>query len=908
MRIIDLRNASSKEDIGDLLPRPVIDTAAATDIVRPLVDEVRHRGAEALYELDQRFDGVRPASLLVAREALQEALANLDPAVEDALRVSIRNAQVAHTAQLPTPATTEVVPGGTVFQRWVPLGRVGLYVPGGLAAYPSSVVMNVVTAQVAGVPSMVVATPPQKEFGGLPHPTILAACELLGVHEVIAVGGAQAIAAMAYGFVDNTGPTPYRCRRVDKVTGPGNVYVAAAKRIVHSVCGIDSEAGTTEIAILADDSADPAYVCADLISQAEHDPAAASVLVTPSEELATTVLALLPEMVAATAHRERITTALSGPQSGIVLTASMEDAIAVVEAYAPEHLEVHTRDALEVALGITTAGAVFVGDFTPVPLGDYVAGSNHVLPTGGTARYAAGLNVTQFLRSMQVVEYSPDALRSVATALIDLANAEGLPAHGQAARIRFGDYAGKDPLVLGDALGADEKSGGEKSVPREGSIHRHNDAYAAGSVSHEEDVRIHQDTGTGLAHDASEADTDPLGGAFTKESLQNEKGEELAKGASHIRLPLRPELADVEPYGAPMIDVPVRLNVNENPYSPSEAVIDSIVEAVREAATHLNRYADRDARALRADLAEYVTAESGVEVKAKEVWAANGSNEVMLHLLQAFGGPGRSVVAQWPTYSMYHEYARDTHTRWVLEGASRAAAEGIPSFEADRLIEAMRRERPAVVLIPSPNNPTGQPLAEGDLRTILAASRTTGPRDSSGEPSATLVVVDEAYAEFREPEVPSALELLADNPNLVVTRTMSKAFAAAGLRLGYLIAHPLIVHEVQKVRLPYHLSLITQASARAALRHTEAQLAQVEGIRRERNALAQWLIDQGFTVAPSASNFLLFGPFDDAHALWRDLVERGVLIREVGPRGYLRVTVGTPEENEAFKAALKEAL
>ena len=828
VRIIDLRQASPEVPLGDLLPRPKIDTTAATDVVRPLMEDVRTRGAEALYDLDERFDGVRPKSLAVPSEALAQALDDLDPKVRQSLQVSIDNARTAHAAQIPLPAATEVVPGGVVYQRWVPLGRVGLYVPGGLAVYPSSVVMNVVTAQVAGVKSMVVATPPQKEFGGLPHPTILAACAMLGVEEVIAVGGAQAIAAMAYGFEDEG----YHCRPVDKVTGPGNVYVAAAKRVVQSVCGIDSEAGTTEIAILADDSANPLFVCADLISQAEHDPAAASVLVTPARPLVDEVVKLLPTLVEEAAESERIATALSGPQSAIVLTPSLEQALEVVEAYAPEHLEIQTRNALDLSNRITTAGAVFVGDYTPVPLGDYVAGSNHVLPTGGTARYSAGLNVTQYLRSMQVVDYSKEGLRSVAPALIELSHAEGLPAHGAAAEARF----------VGEGLASVLAEGGGRPEPV-------------------------------------------------------------------VALPFRIELADVEPYGAPMIDVPVRLNVNENPFPPSPAVIDSIAESVRDAASNLNRYADRDAVALREDLAAYVSAESGVAVTGGEVWAANGSNEVMIQLLQAFGGPGRTALALWPTYSMYEEYARDTNTRWVLDGGPGTEPRQLPKFDKTQLIDAMKAYHPAIVLIPSPNNPTGEAIGNDVLREVLEASATSGPQDTrTGRPTSSIVIVDEAYAEFRDPEVPSAIELLDGHPNLVVTRTMSKAFAAAGLRLGYLVADPRIVHEVQKVRLPYHLSLITQAAARAALGHAESQMRQIDLIRTERSVLAEWLKEQGFVVSSSSSNFLLFGPLADRRGVWEGLVARGVLVREVGPEGYLRVTVGTQAENEAFRTALKEAL
>jgi len=433
MRRIDLRGSvPGPGRLRAVLPRATVDAAAAAETVRPIIDRVRDQGAAALYELDEHFDHVRPARLRVPAEAIARALDAVDPPVRHALELSIEHNRRGHLNQMPVPSSVEVVPGGVVSQRWVPVSRVGLYVPGGLAVYPSSVVMNVVAAQVAGVPRIALASPPQAAFGGLPHPTILAACALLGVTEVWAVGGAQAIAALAHGFVDGADV----CEPVDVVTGPGNIYVAAAKRLVRGTVGIDAEAGTTEIAILADDSADPVLVAADLISQAEHDPAAAAVLVTDSARLADAVERQIPGQAEATRHTARIREALGGPQSGIVLVDDVDAGLHVVDAYAPEHLEVHTRDAGDVAARVRNAGAIFVGPTSPVPLGDYLAGSNHVLPTGGTARFSSGLNVFQFLRSQQIVEYSAEALASQAGPLEALAEAEDLPAHGAAVRIR----------------------------------------------------------------------------------------------------------------------------------------------------------------------------------------------------------------------------------------------------------------------------------------------------------------------------------------------------------------------------------------------------------------------------------------------------------------------------------------
>ncbi|KUP98512.1 histidinol dehydrogenase [Thermobifida cellulosilytica] len=424
---IDLRG--NPADPRDSLPRAETDVASAVEKVRPICEDVRRRGVEALIELGERFDGVRPAHLRVPAEALKAALAELDPAVRAALEESIRRARLVHRDQRRTDTTTRVVPGGTVTERWVPVDRVGLYVPGGRAVYPSSVVMNVVPAQEAGVGSLAVASPPQADFGGLPHPTVLAACALLGVDEVYAVGGAQAVAMFAYGAGE--------CARADMVTGPGNIWVAAAKRLLKGVIGIDSEAGPTEIAVLADDTANPGYVAADLISQAEHDVVAASVLVTPSEELADRVEAELAERVPATKHSERIAQALSGPQSGIVLVEDLDHGLAVVNAYAPEHLEVMTADAREVAARVRNAGAIFVGDHSPVSLGDYCAGSNHVLPTGGCACHSSGLSVQTFLRGIHVVEYDRAALADVAHHVVALAQAEDLPAHGEAVTARI---------------------------------------------------------------------------------------------------------------------------------------------------------------------------------------------------------------------------------------------------------------------------------------------------------------------------------------------------------------------------------------------------------------------------------------------------------------------------------------
>ncbi|QOR72165.1 histidinol dehydrogenase [Ruania alkalisoli] len=458
LRTIDLRGRTlTPVELREALPRAEVNIDVATERVRPILHRVRHEGARALADLAENFDGVRPPSLRVPVEALTQALQALDPTVRSALEEAIRRARLGHEAQVPKEATTSLGPGAQVRQRWVPVQRVGLYVPGGLAALVSSVVMNVVPAQVAGVGSLAVASPPQKDNDGLPDATILAACALLGVDEVYAAGGAQAIGMFAYGVTTEmngsngsngsngtagAAGTPRAvdpansCPPVDVVTGPGNIYVAAAKRAVLGVVGIDSEAGTTEIAVLADESADPAYVAADLISQAEHDPAAGSVLVTDSPALAEAVAAQIGAQADGAKHAQRIRTALTGAQSGIVLADDLDHAIEVVDAYAAEHLEIHTADAAAVAERIHNAGAIFVGPHSPVPLGDYIAGSNHVLPTGGTARYASGLGVQAYLKSVQVICYDAQGLDDVTDHLVTLAESEDLPAHGRAATLR----------------------------------------------------------------------------------------------------------------------------------------------------------------------------------------------------------------------------------------------------------------------------------------------------------------------------------------------------------------------------------------------------------------------------------------------------------------------------------------
>ncbi|HEV7812939.1 MAG TPA: histidinol dehydrogenase [Leifsonia sp.] len=432
IQTIDLRGIQpTRAAFARLVPRPVVDVEAAMTVASKLIDDVKAHGAAALAEQAERFDGGAPASVRVPQAEIDRAVANLPADVREALEEAIDRVRQATAAQVPPPIETEIGPGATIVQRWQPVERAGLYVPGGKAVYPSSVVMNAVPAQVAGVASVALASPPQREFGGAVHPTILGAAGLLGIHEVYAIGGAGAIGALAWG-VEEIGLEP-----VQVITGPGNIYVAAAKRVVRGQTGIDSEAGTTEILVIADASADARYVAADLVSQAEHDEAAASLLVTDSPEFADRVSAELDALAGDTKHTERVRAALSGQQSAIVLVDDLAAAAAFSNAYGPEHLEIQTEDPEAVLAHIENAGAIFLGAHSPVSLGDYLAGSNHVLPTGGQARFSSGLGAYSFLRPQQVIRYDRAALGEVAARIVALSTAEDLPAHGEAVTARF---------------------------------------------------------------------------------------------------------------------------------------------------------------------------------------------------------------------------------------------------------------------------------------------------------------------------------------------------------------------------------------------------------------------------------------------------------------------------------------
>ena len=793
-----------------------------------MCEDVRERGAAAVREYTVRFDGVDRPTTLVPRDVLAAALAALDPAVAAALRTAADRARRVHEDQLPAESVTQVADGSSVTERYVPVRRAGVYVPGGLVAYPSSVVMNVIPAQVAGVSQIAVASPPQAEFGGQPHPAVLAACELLGITEVHAVGGAQAIAMLGYGTAD--------CAAVDTITGPGNVYVAAAKRLLRGVVSTEAEAGPTEVAIVADASADARFVAADLIAQAEHDSLAACLFISTDAALADRVDAELELQIATARHAARIKEALAG-QSSCVLVDDLDAALAVADAWAPEHLEIQAADADGLARRVRNAGAIFVGPYAPVSLGDYLAGSNHVLPTGGTARHTAGLSVLAFLRGIHVVTCTKEALAEVAPHIDALGGAEDLAAHVNAVRIRV------------PADGADGTAGP--------SAKETNEVPEAAAVANDQ-----------VPSDQAEPQT-PEPQTPGPRTLSDDP-------------PLREDLRGRSPYGAPQVGARARLNTNENPYPPSPELVRAIADAVAVEAAGLNRYPDRDSIALRGDLAAYL----GHDLTVRQVWAANGSNEVIQQIFQAFGGPGRSALGFEPSYSMHPIIARTTSTDWI--GTPRADDF---SVDADRALAAIDQYRPDLVFLTSPNNPTGTAMSLEVIEQVCQVAP-------------GIVVIDEAYAEFARDPSGTALTLLPKYSRLIVTRTMSKAFALAGGRIGYLAADPRVVDALQIVRLPYHLSSLTQVVGRVALAHCAELLANVAAISADRDDLVAWFREHKFDVAESDTNFVLFGPFEKRHAIWQALLDRGVLVREVGPPGWLRVSIGTPEENEEFKQAL----
>ncbi|MER3427197.1 MAG: hypothetical protein C4334_03715 [Pyrinomonas sp.] len=769
---------------------------ALVETVARIVADVRERGDRALLELTERFDGVRlaPDGLRACPEELREAASRVDPAVISAMREAIRRIRVFHERQ--RERSWQMMKDGVrLGQRVRPIERAGLYVPGGTAGYPSSVLMNVIPAQVAGVERIVVATPPHTLAE---NPAVAAALIELNVEEVYKVGGAQAIAALAYG----TESVP----RVDKITGPGNKYVAAAKKHVFGAVGIDSIAGPSEVVIIADETADAAWVAADLLAQAEHDEEAAVVLITTHESLATAVTGELARQCA-TLPRRAVAEAALERYGAIILVNDLDEACAVASELAPEHLEIIAREAEALAAKIKHAGAIFLGAYTPEVVGDYFAGPNHVLPTGGSARFSSALGVYDFLRRTSLLRYSAEELHRTAQLIVAFARAEGLEAHARSALARL-DQRGAAPAA----------------------------------------VEAPSDPKLCAALDAVKSSVRELR-AYT----------------------LRPERA------------PIKVNQNENPFDAPERIKREALKRFQ--ARAWSRYPDFVPTELRGKLAEFVGwGEDGIVI-------GNGSNELIQATLLVTVGPGRRVLLAEPTFALYRQIA----TVLESEVVSVPLAADL-TFDISAMLDAVEREDPDVTIICSPNNPTGCAMSEHDARQLLA--RTRG-----------LVIIDEAYFEFAEQTL---APLAREYPNLVVFRTFSKAMAMAAWRVGYALAVPELAREISKAVLPYNLNAFSQVAAEVALEMYDAELRPLaQQIVQQRARLFEALRGiKGLRPVPSRANFLLVESEIEPRRVYNELLQRGILIRDVSNYPMLarsfRISVGTPEENERLVVALGE--
>ena len=796
---LDLRGDGGP--VASRLPRPEPASAAAgaLEAVRAIIADVRERGDAALWELTERFDGSKPANLTVEPDEIARAAARTPLEVRDALAAAVANVEAYHRHQLPDDVVHERG-GVTVRERHLPVRRAGCYVPGGRAAYPSTLIMTAVPARVAGVAEIAVCVPPGPD--GRIADVTLAAAAAAGVTEVHPVGGAQAVAALAYG-TESIPP-------VDVIVGPGNVYVALAQREVAGVVGVPAAfAGPSEVVVVADATADATFAAADVILQAEHGPDGLAWLVTWDEATADAVEAEVSRLAARADRRAEITATLRNSGHS-VLCSGVEQALEVVNEIAPEHVELMVADPEALLPQVRNAGAVFCGSWAPASVGDYAAGPNHVLPTNGTARFAGALGVRDFVKSMHVVSTDRAGLRGLAPHVIALAEAEGLTAHAESVRLRL-------------------------------------DAAAL-------------DAGTDVMTEA---------------------------GAATGRARPRDDIALMAGYHSPQLDVAVRLNTNESPLPPPPAFAEAVAAAARSVAW--NRYPDRQAQELRSRIA----ARHGVD--PDRVFAANGSNEVLQCLLLAYGGAGRSAAVFEPSYALHSHLARVTGTA-VVEGAR----DDDFTLDAATATALIASAGPSVTFLCSPNNPSGTVASRSTVASLLDAVRSAGG----------LLCVDEAYAEF-SPH--SALELVNDETPLAVTRTYSKTWAMAGARLGYLVGPTWLVAELAKVALPYHLDALKQAVGLAALDYVDDMQARVGAIVAERTRLTDRLGELPVDVWPSGANFVLFRPrARDGAEVWQQLVDRSVLVRNCAswPRlaGCLRVTVGTPEEDDCFLDALEEIL
>ena len=815
---IDLRGKSIDEPAVSAFETPALEESRQT--VREIISDVRSRGDAALRELAKKFDGAEIDAIAVPPAAISAAANSAPAKVADSLKTAANRITEYQRSQLQQPRT-HIADGIAVTDRSVAVKSAGLYVPGGKAAYPSTVLMTAIPARVAGVGSIAICVPP--DASGEVSPATLAAAEIAGVDIVYRIGGAGAIAALAYG-TESVAP-------VDVIAGPGNIYVALAQQEVAGLVGIASGfAGPSEIAVIADATASPEFAAADLLTQAEHGPSGRAWLISPSEEVLKNVEQALAEQLAASPRRSEAEATLSESGFG-VLVDDIETAVEAANKLAPEHVQLMCADAENLAQSIRNAGAVFFGAFSPAVIGDYIAGPSHVLPTGGTARFASGLQPTDFQKRLHTISVSPEGFAAVGETVAALAEAEGLTGHRDAVLARL----------------------------------------------------------AGLPSEAS-----------------SDKPETPSKIGS-----LRNNIIELKSYHSPQLDVEVRLNTNESPYPPPEGFEEAVAEAIGGSSWH--RYPQRTAQSLCTALGEFH------DLPASRIFAANGSNEVIQTLLMCYGGAGRKVAVFQPTYALHSHIARSLSSELVV-------GERRPDFALDleKTADLIRRERPSVVFLCSPNNPTGLADSNKSVSAVLEQTSAVGG----------LLIVDEAYAEFA-PE--TALDLLDESSPLVVTRTYSKTWAMAAARLGYLAGPSQLVADLEKAALPYRLNSVTQAVGEIALRFQEEMAVRVSSIKSERARICAGLDNLGVQYWHSDANFILFrgelgnkasqqaspeasaGDTDrnladipEGDPLWRRLVARSVLVRDCsswpGLSGCLRVTVGTPEENSRFLSALAAVL
>ena len=795
--------ARRAEKLARIKGRSVALDAALMENVAAVIADVRRRGDAALVEYTARFDGVTlaPAELRVDEGALRASAARVDADVLAALRAAIKNVRAFHEQERRAAWQIETDDGSLVGQRFTPVERAGLYVPGGTAAYPSSVVMNVVPAQVAGVERIVVVTPPRTLAA---TPVVAAALVELGVTEIYQVGGAQAVAALAYG----TATVP----RVDKITGPGNRYVAAAKKLVFGTVGIDSIAGPSEVVIVADDTARPAHVAADLLAQAEHGEDASAVLITPSERLASEVAREVAQQTE-TLPRRAVVAASLADFGAIIVVDDLDEACALVNELAPEHLELVTADDDAAAARVRHAGAIFFGAHTPEALGDYLAGPNHVLPTGGAARFSSALGVHDFLRHTTLLRYTRAGLERAAPMIAALARAEGLDAHARSALIR------------------QEQSPKSKVQSPRSAVER----------------------------------------------------ETLDFGLRTLDSVIKPRVRALRAYTLAPDRAPIKLNQNENPFELPARIKAEVARRLQ--TRSWGRYPDFVPVALHEKLAAFAG------WTADGVLAGNGSNELIQATLMTAVEPGRRVLICEPTFALY----RQVTTVLGGETLSVPLAPDL-TFDVPALLAAVAAHDPDVTIICSPNNPTGCRLTEDDLRRLLAATR-------------GLVVIDEAYFEFAGGSV---VPLLAAHPHLVVFRTFSKAMGLAGLRVGYLLAAPALAREIAKAVLPYNLNFVSQTAAEVAVELYDAELRPIVAriVAERGRVFAQLQSINGLTPVPSHANFMVVRSAVEPRRVCKELLARGILVRDVSSypmlKDYFRCNVGTPAENDALVAALRE--